>query len=109
MVSHASEYPWPSYQSNALGKPIQVLTSHALYLLLGKTDSERQNSYRSLFSGRMPERELTAIREATNKAWVLGDERFRAKIEAKTGWRAVPVGRGGDRKSAEYQEANKNQ
>jgi len=56
----------------------------------------------------MPERELTAIREATNKAWVLGDDRFKAKIEAKTGWRAVPLGRGGDRKSAEYREA-KNQ
>jgi len=56
----------------------------------------------------MPERELTAIREATNKAWVLGDDRFKAKIEAKTGRRAVPLGRGGDRKSAEYREA-KNQ
>lgn len=109
MVSHASEYPWSSYQSNALGKSIQILTSHVQYLLLGKTDSERQESYRSLFSGRMPDRELTAIREATNKAWVLGDERFRAKIEATTGRRAVPLGRGGDRKSAEYQRRNKNQ
>jgi putative transposase len=33
------------------------------------------------------ERDLTAIREATNKAWVLGDDRFKAKIEAKTGRR----------------------
>jgi putative transposase len=48
----------------------------------------------------MPERELTAIREATNKTWVLGDDRFKAKIEAKTGLRLVPLGRGGGRKSA---------
>lgn len=108
MVSHASEYPWSSYQLNALGKPIQLLTPHALYLQLGKTEAERQDAYRSLFRGRMPERELTAIREATNKAWVLGDDRFKAKIEAKTGRRAVPLGRGGDRKSVEYREA-KNQ
>lgn len=108
MVSHASEYPWSSYQSNALGKPIQLLTPHTLYLQLGKTEAERQSAYRSLFRGRMPERELTAIREATNKAWVLGNDRFKAKIEAKTGRRAVPLGRGGDRKSAEYREA-KNQ
>lgn len=108
MVSHASEYPWSSYQSNALGKPIQLLTPHTLYLQLGKTEAERQSAYRSLFRGRMLERELTAIREATNKAWVLGDDRFKAKIEAKTGRRSVPLGRGGDRKSAEYREA-KNQ
>jgi putative transposase len=108
MVSHASEYPWSSYQSNALGKPLQLLTPHTLYLQLGKSEAERQSTYRSLFRGRMPERELTAIREATNKAWVLGDDRFKAKIEAKTVRRAVPIGRGGDRKSAEYREA-KNQ
>jgi putative transposase len=28
MVTHASGYPWSSYQSNALGKPIQLLTPH---------------------------------------------------------------------------------
>ena len=108
MVSHASEYRWSSYQSNALGKPIKLLTPHSLYLRLGKTQAERQDAYLSLFRGRMPEQELTAIREATNKAWVLGNDRFKAKIEAKTGRRAVPLGRGGDRKSAEYLET-KNQ
>jgi hypothetical protein len=67
---------------------------HNLYFQLGKTEAERQDAYRSLYRGRMPERELTAIREATNKAWVLGDDRFKAEIEARTGWRAVPLGRG---------------
>tara|TARA_R110000822_G_scaffold77456_1_gene186038 strand:- start:3693 stop:4223 length:531 start_codon:yes stop_codon:yes gene_type:complete len=47
MVSHASEYPWSSYQSNAIGKPIQLLTPHTLYLRLGETDTERQSAYRS--------------------------------------------------------------
>jgi putative transposase len=108
MVSHASMYPWSSYQSNALGKPIQLLTPHNLYLQLGKAEAERQEAYCSLFRGRMPERELTAIREATNKAWVLGDDRFKAEIAARTGRRAVPQGRGGDRKSTEYRET-KNQ
>jgi putative transposase len=108
MVSHASEYPWSSYQSNALGKPIQLLTAHSLYLQLGKTGEERLSAYRSLFRGRMPERELAAIREATNKAWALGDDRFKAQIAAKTGRRPVPLGRGGDRKSATYRE-DKNQ
>ena len=105
MVAHASEYPWSSYQSNALGKPIQLLTPHVLYHQLGKTESERKSAYRALFRGRMPERDLAAIRETTNKAWVLGDDRFKAKIEAKTGRRPVPLGRGGDRKSRTFRES----
>jgi putative transposase len=105
MVSHASEYPWSSYQGNALGKPIALLTPHPLYRRLGKSDEERQGAYRMLFRGRMPERDLAAIRDATNKAWALGDDRFKAQIEARTGRRSVPLGRGGDRKSAAFKEA----
>ena len=37
----------------------------------------------------MPERGLVSIREATNKAWVLGDGRFKAKIEASAGRQLV--------------------
>jgi putative transposase len=108
MVSHASDYPWSSYQGNAAGESIALLTPHLLYRRLGKTDNERQAAYRALFRGRMPERDLAAIREATNKAWVLGDDRFRAQIEAKTGRPPALRGRGGDRKSAEFRKA-KNQ
>lgn len=108
MVSHASEYPWSSYQSNAAGKSIKLLTPHTLYLRLGDTSAERQDAYRSLFQGTMPEQDITAIRDATNKGWVLGDERFKAQIEAKTGRRATYRGRGGDRKSAAFRES-KNQ
>ncbi|WP_217647821.1 hypothetical protein [Dokdonella immobilis] len=105
MVSHASDYPWSSYQGNAVGKPIALLTPHLLYRQLGKTNEERQRAYRALFRGRMPERDVTAIREATNKAWVLGSDRFKAQVEAKTGRQSVPSGRGGDRKSAEFRKA----
>lgn len=104
MVTHASEYPWSSYQGNALGRPIEWLIPHPMYRQLGKTAAERQNAYRALFRGRMPERDLAAIREATNKAWVLGDDRFKAQIEAETGRRSAPLGRGGDRKSAAFRE-----
>ena len=104
MVAHASEYPWSSYQGNALGKHIQLLTPHGLYRQLGTTDPERQGRYRALFRGRLPGRDLAAIREATNKAWVLGDERFKAQIAVKTGRPVVPRGRGGDRKSLAFRE-----
>ncbi|GAA0349706.1 transposase [Bowmanella denitrificans] len=104
MVSHAAEYPWSSYQANALGKSIQLLTPHSLYRQLGKTEIHRQSAYRALFRGLMPEQDLAVIREATNKAWVLGDDRFKAQIEARTGRRSSPLGRGGDRKSAAFRE-----
>jgi putative transposase len=84
-VTHASEHPWFSYQSNALGKPNQLLTPHSLYFQLGKTLEERLSVYRSLFRGRMSERELIAIRDATNKAWAFSDDRFKAQISAKAG------------------------
>lgn len=105
MVQHPSEYPWSSYRSNALGKPIQLLTPHSMYRQLGKLDTERQRAYRALFRGKVPERDLKAIREATNKAWALGDDLFKARIEAQTGRRSVPLGRGGDRKSAAFRES----
>lgn len=106
MVTHARDYPWSSYRHNALGKEIQLITPHRQYRLLGKTGEERQQAYRALFRGRMPEHELSSIREATNKAWALGDDRFRKQIETKTGRRAVPLGRGGDRKSEKYRKVN---
>lgn len=104
MVSHASEYPWSSYRSNALGKSIELLNAHPVYLQLARSDEERQKAYRALFRGRMSERDLNAIRESTNKAWVLGDDRFKAQIESKTGRRSKPLGRGGDRKSEEFKK-----
>jgi putative transposase len=76
-----------------------------MYHHLGKTDAERQNAYRTLFRGRMPERDLAAIREVTNKAWVLGDHRFKTQIEAETGRRPESLGRGGDRKSVVFRES----
>jgi putative transposase len=104
MVSHASQYLWSSYQANALGKDIALLTPHPNYRRLGKTAAERQSAYRALFRGRMPEHEVTAIRDATNKAWVLGGVRFKAQVESRTGRRPVPLGRGGDRKSVEFRK-----
>lgn len=102
MVGNAAEYPWSSYQGNALGKPIQLLTPHPLYRSLGQTDNERQQAYSALFSGLMAEADITLIREATNKSWVLGEEEFKAQSERSTGRRATPLGRGGDRKSAKF-------
>lgn len=99
MVKHPSEYPWSSYQGNALGKDIKLLTPHSTYKALGKTVDKRQSAYRTLFRGRMAEKILTEIRECTNKAWVLGSDTFKQEIEKKANRRIQSAGHGGDRKS----------
>ena len=102
MVAHPSEYPWSSYRFNALGQPDNLVTPHLEYRRLGKTDEERQSAYRQLFKHRIPENSIAEIREATNKAWVLGSDRFKQRIQEKLDRRVEPKARGGDRKSEKF-------
>jgi putative transposase len=102
MVQHAAEYTWSSYRHNGVGKRVRLITEHSEYQRLGKTDKIRQQQYRLLFQGKMEERDVTAIRAATNKSWVLGSDRFKVQIEEKTGRCAAPNGRGGDRRSEKF-------
>ena len=56
------------------------------------------------FPSHIESSELNEIREATNKSWVLGSDKFKERIEALTARQAQAKGRGGDRKSKKYQE-----
>ena len=107
MVEHPAEYPWSSYHYNALGKPIKLITPHPLYQGLAKTEKTRQERYTALFKHKIPDYTIEEIRDSINKAWVLGEDRFKRQIEQKTGRRASPNTRGGDRKSEEYQATRK--
>lgn len=102
MVAHPSEYPWSSYRHNALGQPNELVTPHPEYRRLDKTDEERQAAYRQLFKHRIPEESVTEIREATNKAWALGNDRFKQRIQAKLDRRVEPKAKGRDRKSEKF-------
>jgi len=102
MVGHPGEYPWSSYQKNAMGKLIKLITPHFCYQSLGKNDEERQTAYKALFQQMIPDDTLKEIREATNKAWVLGEGRFIKQIEKQTARRGAPKPRGGDRKSKNF-------
>lgn len=104
IVEHPRDYPWSSYHSNALGEGDELVTVHALYRRLGSLNKERQSAYRILFKHRIAERTLEELREATNKAWVLGNDRFRERIESQLDRQASPKAKGGDRKSKEYLE-----
>lgn len=109
MVAHPAEYPWSSFHGNALGKSTELLTPHDMYLLLGGSEQERQRAYLSLFSTHIEELTLQEIRDTTNKAWVLGNNRFKDEVAQQTGRRMNPERRGGDRKSKVYVASRANQ
>lgn len=93
-VKHPREYPWSSYACHAEGKPDKLVTDHALYRALGKTDAERQSAYRGLFKAHLSQGALEEIREATNKAWVLGSDRFKERVAAAATRRVAPLPKG---------------
>ncbi len=94
MVAHPREYPWSSYRCHADGESNVLVTDHALYQALGRTPEVRQAAYRALFKAHLSEVDVVAIREATNKAWALGSEQFKAQIAAVSERRVLPMQRG---------------
>jgi putative transposase len=98
MAAHPRDYVWSSYRWHAEGDPDKLVTDHALYLALGKNGQERQAAYRALFKSHIGEATLTAIREATNKSWVLGTGRFHEEIAAAVSRRVAPLPKGRPRK-----------
>ena len=77
-----------------------------MYSVLGQDAPTRQACYRDLFIGQIDEMSLSLMREATNKAWVLGSEHFKQKIESQLNRRTDKLNRGGDRKSDEFKRDN---
>lgn len=107
MVDRPASYPWSSFSCNALGKENSLIKAHELYLALGLNAAEQCKAYRGLFADQIKPKELEAIREATNKSWVLGSGKFRDKVEALTARQAQPKDKGGDRKSKQYCKNNR--
>ena len=71
MVVRPADYRWSSYRCNALGDRDALVSPHVLYERLGRTVKERCRASRALFERPTEEQAMIAIREATNKAWVL--------------------------------------
>jgi putative transposase len=74
VVTRPEDYRWSSYRANALGSESSVvLTPHPVYLDLGRTKEAREAAYRELCGKPVPPEDLEALRQATNRAWVLGN------------------------------------
>lgn len=107
LADHPADYAWSSYQYNALGKSNSLVTPHLLYKRLGSTAEERQSAYRQLFRAKISGVTLDEIRESTNKAWVLGSEKFKSKIARKIDRPVHSRGHGGDRKSEVFKKGER--
>jgi putative transposase len=97
-------YDWSSYGFNANGCEDALIKPHSEYQKLGDSLQARQDAYRKTFSQPIDEGILRRIREATNKAWVLGSEGFCRDLDGRLNRRTTPRPRGGDRRSAAYRK-----
>jgi len=94
MVSRPADYPYSSHRHNAFGAADALVTSHPVYLSLAATAEQRLIAYRALFASEIAPEMLELVRDATNACQILGNERFKDKIESMLG-RAVRPGKPG--------------
>ena len=95
LVAQPNEHPWSSYGANADGRTDPLLTPHSEYLGLGNDPASRASAYRALFAEVLPDELVDEIRIHLQQQKVLGTDRFRSWVEARTGRFATvrPVGR----------------
>jgi putative transposase len=101
IVTHPGDYRWSSYRAHAHGEANRLIVDHAGYLALGSTAEARQTAYRALFADSMDNFHLQAIRQATNKAWVLGNNAFQSQIATLLQRRVRPMPLGRPKKAPE--------
>jgi hypothetical protein len=92
---------WSSYRANACGANDPLLTSHDLFVALGRDPAKRQFAYRELFSRGLEAGEVHEIREMLNQELLPGREDFRDSILQMT-QRRVRRGRGRETTAGGY-------
>lgn len=105
LVDDPADYGWSSHGANALGTDDPLVTPHPVYKRGGRSAKARREAYAKGFATPIEPALLTEIRDATNKAWVLGDAAFCREIEGELNRRTSPRPRGGDRRSEAYRRA----
>lgn len=98
LVGEASAYPWSSCQHHLGLRADPLVFDHAMIWGLGNTPFQREAAYRDLLEKGLHSSQFDAINAATNKAWVLGSDAFKAEMAKLTYRRVEPVSRGRPRK-----------
>lgn len=104
MVKSPESYPWSSYRHNAQRQINSIIQAHHLYLELGQTVEECAQHYQVLFHSHIEHNTLEAIRKATNRDQVLGNDRFKGEVEQMLKRKISVYEHGGDRKSETFKQ-----
>lgn len=104
MVVDVGDHLWSSYPYNAGGKADPLLSEHPVYAALGTTARERREAYCTLFAQGLDPDLVAEIRDATNRGWVPGSERFRKEVEAVLNRRLEPPRLGRPPKARDHSE-----
>lgn len=100
MVADPKQYPWSSFHHNALGKRNKLVTNHEIYQGLGKKPEDRQAAYLELFKHQIPNSDLSYICKATQQNSIMGNDRFRKRIEKMLGRKLMVDSHGGNRRGS---------
>lgn len=101
MVRSPGQYRWSSYRCNGQGKEDELITPHAIYMSLGKTEASRLTAYKELFKAHLDKEMLEEIRSAWQTGTPLGNDHFRQKVEDKLECKVGQARRGRPKKPRE--------
>lgn len=91
VVADAASYPWSSLPHH-LGQQVDPgISEHAVLWRLGNTPFDRQAAYRRLFDGGLAPDATSAIHNAAERGWALGDPGFIDLLATKTTRRLAPL------------------
>lgn len=98
LLTSADAYPWSSCQHHLGMRSDPIVADHTMYWGLGNTPFQREAAYRELLERSCSSADFKAISDATNKAWLLGSDAYKAEMAKLTERRVEPVARGRPRK-----------
>jgi len=101
MVAAPGDYAWSSYRSNALAEENPILTPHADYLALGRSETARRVAYQELFATFLDQELVTQMRQCLQTGTPFGNDRFREQIEQTLGRKVGFSKRGRPKKPGE--------
>ena len=79
-----------------------MITKHDLNAQLGTRPENRQAQYRALFERDIPPYTSEDIKSATDKMWVLSNDKFKQQVKNMAGRRVPHLPKGGDRELEEF-------
>lgn len=98
MVARPEQHPWSSWRRNGFGESDPLIRPHPLYEALGPDQASRATAYRTLFDQGLDPETLATLRDATQRGWLPGADRFREEIATALNRPTGPRSRGRPRK-----------